>query len=111
MRSQLFAETVLAYRANEAWWPQREFEKEVITPVQDLRQWEDALTEKVEEILDGTFEISMAQLGNRLGFDNTRFDTPAQKRIAAILRKAGWRKGSAHRGRSIWRKTQPGDPW
>jgi predicted P-loop ATPase len=111
MRAQLFAETVLAYRANEAWWPQREFEKEVITPVQDLRQWEDALTEKVEEILDGTFEISMAQLGNRLGFDNTRFDTPAQKRIAAILRKAGWRKGSAHRGRSIWRKTQPGDPW
>jgi hypothetical protein len=95
---------VLAYRANEAWWPDRTFEKEVITPVQDLRQWEDALTEKVAEILDGTFEISMAQLGNRLGFDNTRFTTPEQKRVAGLLRKAGWRKGSDTGGRSIWRK-------
>jgi predicted P-loop ATPase len=111
MRAQLFAETVLAYRANEAWWPERSFEKEVITPVQDLRQWEDALTEKVGDVIDALSEITLAQLGARLGFDNTRLDTPAQKRIAAILRKAGWRKGNLHGGRSIWRKPQPGDPW
>lgn len=110
MRAQLFAETVLAYRANEAWWPDRTFEKEIITPVQDARQWEDALTEKVTEILDQLSEISLAQLGARLGFDNTRFDTPAQKRLAAILRKAQWRKGSNSAGRSIWRKTSNTDP-
>lgn len=110
MRSQLFAETVIAYRSGEAWWPDREFEKAVITPVQTTRQWEDALTEKVDEILDATSEISLAQLGNRLGFDNTRFDTPAQKRLAAILRKAGWRKGSNAAGRSIWRKSSSTDP-
>jgi predicted P-loop ATPase len=106
MRAQLFAETVLAYRANEAWWPQREFEKEVITPVQDARQWEDALTEKVREIVGPLSEITLGHLGARLGFDNTRFDMLAQKRVAAILRKAGWRNVRAWVGGKIWRKTE-----
>jgi predicted P-loop ATPase len=106
MRSQLFAETVLAYRANEAWWPERGFEKEFITPVQDARQWEDALTEKVREIVDPLSEITLGHLGARLGFDNTRFDMLAQKRVAAILRKAGWRNVRSWVGGKIWRKTE-----
>jgi predicted P-loop ATPase len=106
MRAQLFAETVLAYRANEAWWPQREFEKEWITPVQDARQWEDALTDRVAELVSPLHSITLAQLGQSLGFDNTRFDILAQKRVAAILRKAGWRKGFDSGGRKMWRRPE-----
>jgi predicted P-loop ATPase len=106
MRSQLFAETVLAYRANEAWWPERNFEKEIITPVQDSRQWEDALTDRVAELIDPLQSITLAQLGQSLGFDNTRFDILAQKRVAAILRKAGWRKGFDSGGRKMWRRPE-----
>jgi predicted P-loop ATPase len=106
MRSQLFAETVLAYRANEAWWPDRTFEKEHITPVQDARQWEDALTERVAEIIESLSEVSLGHLGMRLGFDNTKFDMTSQKRVAAILRKAGWRRGYNLAGQKLWRKSE-----
>lgn len=106
MREQLFAETVIAYRAGEAWWPDRAFEKEHITPVQDTRQWEDALTEKVLEIVDTLSEVTLGHLGARLGFDNTKFDMTSQKRVAAILRKAGWRKGFNLAGQKLWRKTE-----
>jgi predicted P-loop ATPase len=106
MRAQLFAETVLAYRANEAWWPQRDFEKAHITPVQDARQWEDALTERVAELIEPLSEVSLGHLGARLGFDNTKFDMTSQKRVAAILRKAGWRKGFNLAGQKLWRKTE-----
>ncbi|HEY1887142.1 MAG TPA: virulence-associated E family protein [Roseiarcus sp.] len=106
MRRQLFAEAVAAYRANEAWWPDRTFEKDTIAPVQEARQWEDALAEKVREIIDPLSEITLAQLGARIGFDNTRFDMLAQKRVSSILRKANWRNVRWRGGGKIWRKPE-----
>jgi predicted P-loop ATPase len=106
MRDQLFAEAVDAYRSGKPWWPDREFEKAVITPIQDDRQFEDALSDRVHEIIEPLSSITLAQLGAQLGFDNTKFDMMAQKRIGAILKRAKWKKGQKHGGGKIWRKAE-----
>ena len=106
MREQMFAEAVAAYREGKPWWPDREFEKTVITPIQDDRQFEDALADRVREIIETLSSITMAQLGTQLGFDNTKFDMRAQKRMGTILKQEKWRKvRSSGRGK-IWRKSE-----
>jgi predicted P-loop ATPase len=127
IRDQLFAEAVHCYHNKERWWPTREFEKEHIAPLQNERQWEDALSEAVLKVIDPRdkdgkpppptidedgkpieppSEITMADLGSRIGFgvDPTKFDQRAQKRVAKILKKAKWWRGSKHGGGNIWRK-------
>jgi predicted P-loop ATPase len=106
MREQMFAEAVAAYREGKPWWPDREFEKSVITPIQDERQFEDALADRVREIIEPLSSITMHQLGAQLGFDNTKLDMRAQKRIGTILKQEKWRKvRSSGRGK-IWRKLE-----
>jgi predicted P-loop ATPase len=105
-REQLFAEAVDAYRSGKPWWPDREFEKAVITPAQDDRQFEDALADRVREIIESLSSITMAQLGAQLGFDNTKFDMSAQKRVATILKQEKWRKVRAWGHGKVWRKPE-----
>ena len=106
MREQMFAEAVAAYREGKPWWPDREFEKSVITPIQDERQFEDALADRVREIIESLSSITMHQLGAQLGFDNTKLDMRAQKQIGTILKQENWRKvRSSGRGK-IWRKSE-----
>jgi predicted P-loop ATPase len=102
IRDELFAEAVAAYDEGKPWWPDRQFEKETIIPIQDDRQFEDALAEQVFEKLEGLTEITLGALGIQLGFDNTKFDMAAQKRVASILRKAGWRKSKRNDRGNKW---------
>jgi predicted P-loop ATPase len=128
VREQLLAEAVHRFNQGERWWPTAADEAKFFKPQQDRRQFDDALAERVHEIIDPrdpktgkplpqTFdddgkplsppwEITLAALGGRLGFDNARFDMAAQKRVAAILKRAKWRKGHTHGGGKIWRKPE-----
>jgi predicted P-loop ATPase len=107
MRPQLFAEAVALYNQGERWWPDRAFEKTVIAPVQDERQWEDAWTDRVMQHLEGKRQTTIAELAQLMGVETARLDRIAQNRLAAILRqKAGWVKGFDHGKRKVWRNPE-----
>jgi predicted P-loop ATPase len=103
-RSQLFAEAVAAYRDGKPWWPDRDFEKKTIAPIQEERQFSDAWSEKVHEIICLRTEVTIAGLGRDIGLDAARLDMNAQKRLGTILKRAGWRKAQLHDGTRFWRK-------
>lgn len=110
-RDQLFAEAVAAYDAGEPWWPDPNFERRVIAPAQEKRQFFDNWTDKVLDTASGLTVVTIAQIwvgmGNvNTGGDLSRLDMYAQKRIAAILRKAGYAKARMTGGRMIWRKPE-----
>jgi len=52
-RDQLLAEAVVAFKAGEAWWPSRDFEREHIAAQQDMRHesdpWEPVIANYVED--------------------------------------------------------------
>lgn len=102
MRAQLFAEAVQLYRDKLPWWPEREFEKAVIAPVQDARQWEDAWTDQVRDHTQGKPSITIAHLAQLIGIEHARLDMLAQKRLAAILRKQNWKRYRAHGNVMAW---------
>jgi len=104
MRDQLIGEAVMLYREGKPWWPDRDLELELFKPKQDARQFTDALAERVLERISTCSEITLAALGSELGFDNTKFDMRAQKRVSGILRNvAKWEKFKRD-GNWIWRK-------
>jgi predicted P-loop ATPase len=106
MREQLFAEAVALYRDKVPWWPEREFEKRVIAPIQDERQWEDAWTERVRQHIENKWTISIAELAGLMGIETARLDRQAQLRLASILKNAGWVKGFEHGKRKVWRNPE-----
>jgi Virulence-associated protein E-like domain len=55
-RDQLFAEAVHRYRAGETWWPDRDFERDHIAPLQSLRYEADAWEDAIEDWLQTNAE-------------------------------------------------------
>jgi predicted P-loop ATPase len=112
-RDQLFAEAVEAYDAGEPWWPDPNFERRVIAPQQEKRQAFDNWTDRVLEVAHSLPVVTIALIWNGLGSiqhggDLTKLDMMASKRIAAILKKAGYVKGYHDHGRIVWRKPENG---
>jgi predicted P-loop ATPase len=105
-RDQLFAEAVAAKDAGEPWWPDRNFERRVISPQQDKRLFHDAWEETLAEDLAWRSSISIAQAAQVIGIPRERLDMLAQKRLGAILRKLKWTKGFDAQGRKVWRKPE-----
>ena len=50
-RDQLFAEAVAAFQSGEAWWPDKDFEREHIMPEQEARFEADAWEENIRQYL------------------------------------------------------------
>ena len=111
-RDQLFAEAVEAYDAGEPWWPDPNFERRVIAPHQDKRQFYDNWTDRVLDLANTLTAVTIAQIWVGMGSvshgggDLTRLDMYAQKRIAAILKKDGYEKARMTGGRIVWRKPE-----
>jgi predicted P-loop ATPase len=111
-RDQLFAEAVEAYDAGEPWWPDRNFERRVIVPHQEKRQFFDNWTDRVLELASALTVVTTALIWNGLGSvshggaDLTKLDMAASKRIASILKKGGYEKARDSVGRIIWRKPE-----
>jgi len=105
-RDQLFAEAREAYEAGEPHWPDRNFERRVISPQQDKRLFHDAWEETLAQDLEWRATISIADAAQVIGIPRERLDMLAQKRLGAILRKLKWTKGFDAKGRKVWRKPE-----
>lgn len=110
-RDQLFAEAVEAYDAGKPWWPDRNFERRVIAPHQERRQFHDNWTDRVLEVASSLPTVTIALVWNGLGSvthggDLTKLDMLASKRIANILKKDGYAKVMGSNGRISWRKPE-----
>jgi predicted P-loop ATPase len=110
-RDQLFAEAVAAYDADEPSYPDRNFERRVIAPHQEKRQFYDNWTDRVLEIALSLPTVTIALVWNGLGSithggDLTKLDMVASKRIANILKKDGYVRTIEHGGRKVWKKPE-----
>lgn len=110
-RDQLFAEAVEAYDAGEPWWPDPNFERRVMAPHQEKRQFYDNWTDKALELAGTLTVVTIAQIWVGMGSithggDLTKLDMHAQKRIAAILKRNGYEKARTTGGRIVWRKSE-----
>lgn len=102
-REQLFAEAVHAYRQGTQWWPDAKFEADYIKPVQETRLEADAWERPVSEFLKGKTETTLHDVAFMgLGLPNSVIRTSEARRIAALLRLAGWKQVSTGRAR-IWK--------
>lgn len=106
-RDQLWAEAVAAYRAGETWWlsPEEERQRAVESSERDTivdDPWYDAVVDAVST-LDA---VSTRDILTRwLCVPAERHTDRAAKRVASIMRHAGWRPGKAGRGKvRVWRK-------
>jgi predicted P-loop ATPase len=104
-RDQLFAEARHLYQADEQWWPNKDFEREHITPQQANRfeadVWEDAIAKSIAKKAEVTIhEVATVALHMPIG----RVGTAESRRIAAVLENLGWERGERQSGRRPWRR-------
>jgi predicted P-loop ATPase len=101
-RDQLFAEAVVRYRRGETWWPTAEFEREHIAPEQEDRYeadaWEDLIGEFLERMRKEAAplapKVTVHQVArDALSLEPSKLGTLEQRRITAVLERAGWRRG------------------
>ena len=106
-RDQLFAEAVAAFRGGEAWWPEKDFEREQIMPEQEARYEADAWEENIQKYLTGCARVTVGQVAREALFIETpRIGTAEQRRIAAALERLGWKRGKKDwEGKRWWSKT------
>jgi predicted P-loop ATPase len=93
-RDQLFAEAVHLFRDGQPWWPDREFERTHIAPVQAERyESDDAWEEPIAEFLVGRTRTTVAEIARGpLGITTARVARADQVRIMAILEILNWRR-------------------
>jgi len=109
-REQLFAEAVVAYREGEDWWPDKQFENELIAPEQAARYATDIWDDLIERYLDerlaaGQLRVTIAEIAREV------LSLPAgsqrgehASRISNYLKQQGWTpKRSGPKGR-WWEK-------
>jgi predicted P-loop ATPase len=100
-RDQLFAEAMVAFQADEKWWPDQDFEREHIKPEQDARFEGDAWDDKVEEWTRSKATCTTADVAvHALFIDVGRITSADQRRIAVILTRLGWQ--SRRSGKRCW---------
>jgi len=113
-RDQLFAEAMVAYRAGEPWWPDKDFERQWVEPQQRERYEGDAWEEIVAGFLANTLrpQVTILDVARALGFEKAdRLGTADQRRIAAILTTLGWVRGKRDgmTGRQLFVKNSQND--
>jgi predicted P-loop ATPase len=106
-RDQLFAEARGRYRLGEAWWPDKDFEREHIMPEQAARYEADAWEELIAVYLEGRSKTTVLQVAQiALEFKSDRVGTADQNRIRAIMTNLGWKRGkrAPGTGARFWEK-------
>jgi predicted P-loop ATPase len=104
-RDQLFAEAVQAYRDGEKWWPDKDFEREHISPEQETRFEPDAWEEHIERYLGTVAKTTVSQVAkNGLGIETPRVGRAEQNRIANAMERLGWSREKRTSGARWWSK-------
>jgi hypothetical protein len=111
-RDQLFAEAAQLYRAGVPWWPDRDFERQVIAPRQEQVFEEDIWQEPIAAYLDGRAAlgetVTIMQVARKaLDFDKVdRIGGGHARRIAAVMIWLGWERTKRQQktGTRLWRK-------
>jgi hypothetical protein len=115
-RDQLFAEATARYREGWSWWPNKDFERTVIVPIQASRYepddaWEaliSAWLAEPEQTKVGKVTIG-GILREVLGFEKSRIGTTEERRVAKILILLGWRRLPKDGGGNRWWTRGAGD--
>ena len=111
-RDQLFAEAVALYRQKAPWWPDKDFEREYVTPEQEARYEGDAWEMPIADFLASQTKTTVLAVAvNALHFELerplvedgeptpargtaiNRLGTADQRRIAAVMITLGWKRG------------------
>lgn len=120
-RDQLFAEAVHAYRSDEQWWPDREFERKFILPQQEARRetdaWEHTIGDWLEiPVQDYTTpsglsqrtECTVSEVAEKaLRMEPGRLTRADQLRITAALELLGWERGKRSKHSRPWVRVTP----
>lgn len=102
-RAQLFAEAVAAYRNNESWWPDADFERKHIAPEQDDRFEADPWEEPIAAFLESRSKVTVMEVAKgALHVETGKVGTAEQRRITAIMTRMKWTRGE---------RTGNGRPW
>ena len=108
-RDQLFAEAVALYREGMQTWPDAEFERKFIAPVQQARREIDAWDEPIADFLARKAEAAASQgsysatatvgevATSALDMKAQRIATSDSRRITAIMTSHGWRRSDTLR--------------
>jgi predicted P-loop ATPase len=105
-RNQLFAEAVDRYRAGENWWPDPEFEAEIIKPEQAERRSIDAWQQPIGVWLSNRRheKVSVMEVAQgALFMERAKLGTADQNRIKACMSLEQWKKDD--------RRTETGYFW
>jgi predicted P-loop ATPase len=101
-RDQLLAEAVFRYQHGAQWWPDKDFERDHITPEQAARYEADAWQENIATYVTTQKKVTIGQVAREaLQIEAARIGTAEQRRIAAVLEWIGWRR-ELSAGKSDW---------
>jgi predicted P-loop ATPase len=90
-RDQLFAEAIEAYNVGGVWWPDQQFENELIKPEQAERYTGDIWEDAIERFCADRESVEVRNIATlALGFAEKDLRQEHALRIAAILRDMGW---------------------
>ena len=106
-RDQLLAQAVHEYKSGVKWWPDPKFEREHITPQQDMRQdadpWEDRVLSHLRTTAAKNYGVTVTEIAEHaLDISAKQVGRKEQNRIMAILQRFGWEKGKRQQGRRPW---------
>lgn len=101
-RDQLFAEAVARYVVGDPWWPDGDFEAAHIRSQQEDRFEVDAWEEIVVPWLSDKTRVQVTEVARDcVGLAAPKIGTTEQRRITAILLRAGWRRIRDWKGRAF----------
>lgn len=107
-RPQLFAEAVAAYRAGARWWPDRQFEAEVIRAEQDARLEDDIWLEPIASWLSGRAQTALTEVAEQaLNVPFVKLGTADSRRLTSIMKRLGWANRRTSSGRFWTRQGAP----
>jgi predicted P-loop ATPase len=107
-RDQLWAEVLARYRRGEPWWIVDADAIACAKEEQSARLEDHAWEPTVAAYLEGRSSVTLRQVGTALGFpQDMDIKQPDERRIAAVLRRLGWRRGLKREGTEVVRRWMP----
>jgi len=90
-RDQLFAEAMDNFNNGGTWWPDAQFERELLKPIQAARYAGDIWEDRIDQYLAGKTRVTVNDIAREgLFIEPAQMRQEHNVRIANILRERGW---------------------